>query len=66
MIHPLINSLQQVERLVSSLNILLHLMGANKLTDGDFSVLDDNFDSVLYRVENVRLKLERCDLEVEL
>ena len=66
MTHPLIISLQQIEQLVSSLNLLLHLMGTSKLTDGDFMVLDDNFEDILCRVENIRMKLEQCDLEVEL
>jgi len=63
MTHPLITSLQQIERLVFNLNLLLHLMSANKLTGVNLSVLDESFEDILCRVENVRMKLERYEVE---
>jgi len=66
MIHPLIMSLQRIETLTSSLNILVHLMASDNIPGGNLAVLDDAFEDVLCRVENVRLKLETGEFEDEL
>ena len=62
--HPLIDALCRGEDRIAYLNILVHIVGGSRLQNSDYEILDSCFEDLLNQIQNVRLKLETADFEV--